>query len=63
MKGQRFGILERPTGSWIDHPNGIAEWDGTKWKFTDPKEGMVVYNDEEGKAFLYTGNEWVDCED
>jgi hypothetical protein len=58
--GQRFGILDKPTGTWNQHPNGVAEWDGTQWVFTDPVEGMVVYNREERKAYLFTRGEWVD---
>ena len=63
VKGLRIGILDRPTGEWAAHPNGIAEWDGERWLYTDPKEGMVVFNEEEGKAFLFTNNEWVDIDE
>lgn len=57
--GQRFGILDRPLGVWAEHPNGIAEWDGTGWRFTDPVAGMVVFNEEEDRAYRFTGTEWV----
>ena len=60
--GQRFGILDKPTGEWAAHPNGIAEWDGEKWLYTDPIEGMVVLNEEEGNAYLFTAGEWVDID-
>jgi len=58
--GQRFGILDRPTGEWIAHPNSIAEWDGEHWIFTDPVEGMVVYNEAEKQAYRFNGKEWVE---
>ncbi len=58
--GERFGILDNPTGDWVAHPNGIAEWDGKRWLFTDPEEGMIVYNEEEGKAFRFKAGEWID---
>lgn len=61
-KGQRFGILDNPTGAWRDRPNGIAEWDGSRWIFTDPVEGMVVYNEEEEKAYLFSRGRWMDPE-
>lgn len=61
-KGQRFGILDQPTGAWTPHKNGVAEWNGERWIYTDPVEGMVVFNEEEGKAYHYTRGEWRDIE-
>ena len=61
--GQRFGILERPTGDWREHPNGIAQWNGSGWVFADPHEGMVVFNQEEQKTFIYTDNDWRPVDD
>ena len=61
-EGQRFGILDRPTGLWTHHRNGVAEWKGKGWIYTDPVEGMVVFNEEEGKAYHYTRGEWRDIE-
>ncbi len=56
--GARFGILDRPGGAWAAHKNGVAEWDGRRWVFTDPQEGMVVYNEQEGRAYRYTRGDW-----
>ncbi len=61
-EGQRFGILDKPEGEWSEHPNGVAEWCQSKWNYTDPVTGMVVYNQEEHKAYLFNGEDWVDID-
>jgi len=58
--GERYGILDKPTGEWAEHLNGIAEWDGKRWIFTDAEEGMVVFNEKEDKAFRFKDGEWVE---
>jgi len=61
-KGERFGILDNPTDEWKPHRNGIAEWDGKQWIYTDPVEGMVVFNNEESKAYHFSDGEWLNID-
>ena len=50
---------ESATGDFAEHENNIAVYDGSKWSFIEPDEGMVVFNEADSIAYLYNKTQWV----
>lgn len=40
--GHRVIVGDSPTGAFVGHAGEIAEWDGSAWWFTEPKQGTVT---------------------
>jgi hypothetical protein len=47
-------VGESPTGDFVGHAGEIAQWNGSVWVFTTPKQGMVVYVFDEDEPYKQT---------
>lgn len=55
----RYIVSSPATGLWSGEENSIAEWDGDAWLFETPSAGWVVYVDDEGEIYVYSGSAWA----
>lgn len=60
IKGSRYIVNSSPTGDWRNKTKHIAEFDGTSWTFTKPKDGMLVLVKDENILYQYISNKWRD---
>lgn len=59
-KGDRYLILQEPSGAWVGKKNYIAEFDGTEWKFYEPVDGAAVWDETADKTYSFNGTDWID---
>lgn len=52
--GDRVIVGDSPTGDFVGHAGEIAQWSGSAWVFTTPREGSVVYVADETKLYQQT---------
>lgn len=52
-KGDRYLIDGVGAGAWAGEDGNIATYNGAGWDFTDKKEGMFVYVEDEDELYLY----------
>ena len=57
--GDRYLINDAATGDWSDHPNEIAEWDGSQWVFDVPSEGGAVFIEDVDLLKVYQTGGWI----
>jgi len=58
--GDRYLIITGDSGTWYGHDNEVAEFNSSSgWDFTTPREGMVLYADDENTWYNYNGSTWV----
>lgn len=59
--GDRVIVGSSPTGDFVGHAGEIAQWSGSAWTFTTPKQGMIVYVKDEGEPYKQTSSAtpWV----
>lgn len=60
-EGDRVIVGDTPTGAFVGHAGEIAQWNGTAWVFTTPKQGMVVYVLDENEPYKQTesSSPWI----
>lgn len=51
--GERYIVASPASGLWFGHDQDIAEWTGSLWVFTDPKEGDTVHVADEDAYYHY----------
>jgi len=51
------------SGDWYGQDNKIAIFDGTKWTFHTPFDGLCIYVEDEGTFVTFTGGDLRDDED
>ena len=52
--GDRVIVGNTPTGAFVTHEGEIAQWNGSAWVFTIPKQGTVVYVKSKANAYKQT---------
>jgi hypothetical protein len=52
-------VTSPATGAFAGHENDLATWDGAVWTFTDPYEGIVVWDSTADKLLAWNGTAWV----
>lgn len=59
--GYRVIVGDSPTGAFVGHEGEVAQWNGTAWVFTVPKQGSIVYVKDESEPYKQTatGTPWV----
>lgn len=58
--GARYIINGIGSGGWVGHDDDIAEWNGTAWVFTDAKEGLAAWVEDEDIIYVCNGSlDWV----
>lgn len=57
--GVKYLVRPTATGAWLGKENYIAEWDGSTWLFTAPREGMLAWDPAADLLYGYTGSAWV----
>jgi len=59
--GYRVVIGASPTGDFSGHAGEVVQWNGTAWVFTTPKQGMLVYVNDESNPYKQTSasSPWV----
>jgi hypothetical protein len=59
--GDRVLVGGTPTGDFVGHAWEIAQWDGSDWVFTEPKEGTITYVTDEDEPYKQTAaaGPWV----
>jgi len=57
--GDRYLIIGTGTGAFAGKDNQIAEWTGSAWAFTAPKDGMAVWSEDTDKFYTNNGTDWV----
>ena len=60
-EGDRVIVGGSPTGDFVGHAREIAQWEGASWVFTIPKQGTVVYVQDENEPYKQTATSspWV----
>lgn len=56
--GQAFAIGDAPTGDWIGRGNLIAVRFEGGWRFVDPKEGWIIWDQTQGAILVRVGSDW-----
>lgn len=54
VDGERVIVGSTPTGAFVGHAGEIAQWSGSAWVFTAPKQGMTTYVLDEDKLYKQT---------
>ena len=59
--GARYLLFAPPAGgsAWEGRQDNIATWNGRRWDFTPPTEGMAAFVADENLAYLYADGKWV----
>ena len=59
--GDRVIIGSSPTGDFVGHAGEIAQYNGSSWVFTTPREGMSAYVKAENDIYKQTaaGTPWL----
>ena len=57
--GDRYRVAVGATGDWAGHDNALAEWTGFVWTFSDPEEGLRVYDTAAATVLEYSGGAWA----
>lgn len=57
--GDLYITGDNPSDAWEGHANRVAEWSGSAWSFTVPTEGLAVYAEDKGRAYVYKGDAWT----
>lgn len=59
--GDRVIVGSSPTGDFVGHAGEIAQWSGTAWVFTTPKQGMIAFVKDESEPYKQTASStpWV----
>jgi hypothetical protein len=55
-EGDRVIVGGSPTGAFTGHAREIAQWSGSAWTFTAPKQGMVVFVLDENEPYKQTAS-------
>ena len=48
-----------PRDAWKDHPNTLAYFEDSAWKFIEPFEGLTVWVREKKQQYIYDGTKWL----
>lgn len=59
-KGDRYIVATGGSGDWDGKDDNIAWYDGAAWQFDAPREGMLVFVDDEKKHYRYRNSAWED---
>jgi Protein of unknown function (DUF2793) len=57
--GDRYIVAAAPTGAWAGHAREIAAFQDDAWMFYGPREGFVVWVDDEDNQVAFDGAAWV----
>lgn len=58
LVGDRYRIVPTAVGAWTLKEDQIVEWTGA-WTFTEPTEGMMVYDLNLDRVFRYEAGAWA----
>lgn len=58
----RFLVPSGALGPWVGHAGEIAEWRGGRWFFERPREGMIVWVEDEERPLIYRSGTWTEYE-
>lgn len=59
-EGDRYIVGRGSTGIWEEFSDYIAEWDGSQWVYTIPKEDDIVFVSNVGSRYIFTSNKgWI----
>jgi hypothetical protein len=59
-EGARYHLGATPTGDWTGQGGDIAISFGSVWYFFTPKEGWLMWVDNEDVLYVYDGSTWSD---
>lgn len=57
-EGDAYIVSATATGAWAGKENNVAYYNGV-WKFIAPNEGLIIWVNDEGKIYYYSGSAWV----
>ena len=60
--GDRYIVAGSPTGAWVGHAGELAVYDVSAWAFYAPKNGWVVWIDDEDRLYVYNASAWQKLE-
>ena len=58
LAGDCYIVASAPTGLWAGKTKNIAYYNNG-WKFIEPKEGLIIWVNDEDKVYIYNGAAWV----
>jgi hypothetical protein len=60
-EGDRYIVGTSSSGTWTDHDDEIAEWNGSSWDFTtvSGNEGTATWVEDEDRLLVWNGSSWV----
>lgn len=56
--GDCWVVGAAPTGAWAGHAAAIAGWTGGGWRFVAAREGMAVWDRDQGQPVRFDGANW-----
>ena len=56
--GDRYIVASSPTGAWAGHTGELAVYEVSAWAFYAPKNGFVVWVDDEDRLYVYNASAW-----
>ncbi len=57
MEGSLYIVGASPTGAWVGYTSYMALYN-SGWRFIQPKEGMLLWVNDENKQYIYNGTDW-----
>lgn len=51
--GDCYLVVAPSSGAFAGHENRLAGWDGNQWTFTDPVEGMQIFDRSDNSSLIY----------
>ncbi|WP_370190530.1 DUF2793 domain-containing protein [Qipengyuania sp.] len=51
--GECWLVAAPATGSWAQHEEELASWDGTQWTFCAPHDGMMLFDGATGARIVF----------
>lgn len=60
-QGDVYIVASSPTGAWSGKAKYVAYYDQI-WRFIEPREGLMLWVDDENKRYVYNGSAWEEIE-
>lgn len=58
--GERYLLPSVTTGVWQGQSGKVASWNGFNWRFLEPREGWLVWDQSTDTHIVFNGTTWLD---
>ena len=56
VAGDCYLVTSPSSGAFAGHDGKLAGWDGQQWTFSNPVDGMRIYDRTDGSSLIYHGD-------